>query len=71
MIKINNYFKTENRNIYSWGWNNSGQLGIGDNENRNIPTIISGFKSISIFAGYLHSIALDGNFYFLILKMRI
>ena len=68
MIKINNYFKTENRNIYSWGHNLFGQLGIGDNKKRNIPTIISGFKSISIFAGYHHSIALDGNFYFLNFK---
>ena len=50
--------------MYSWGANYEGQLGHGDNKNRNIPTIISGFKSISIFAGYHHSIALDGNFYF-------
>ena len=65
-FKTNNYFfiLTENKNIYSWGHNSDGELGLGDNKDRNIPTIISEFKSISIFAGRYHSIALDGNFLF-------
>ena len=49
-------------NVYGWGWNEDGQLGIGDKKNRtsivpieNLPAIIS------ISAGYTYSIALAEN----------
>ena len=32
---------TKNENIYIWGNNDYGQLGIGDNNNRNIPTLLN------------------------------
>lgn len=31
---------TDNNKVYSFGWNNNGQLGLGDTDNRNIPTLI-------------------------------
>src|SRR5439155_1596264 len=32
---------TKNENIYVWGYNNNGQLGIGDTNNRNSPTLLN------------------------------
>ncbi|KAH3758353.1 ADPribosylation factor subfamily protein [Pelomyxa schiedti] len=43
---------------YSWGSNKCGQLGHGDFENRNIPTVILALQSrriIKISCGWLHS----------------
>ena len=31
---------TENNLCYVWGWNEYGQLGLGDNNNRYIPTLL-------------------------------
>jgi len=57
--------------VYSWGGNYSGQLGIGDNTNSNVPVIVdasdvlSGKTLTTIAAGYQHSLAVDsdGNVY--------
>ena len=38
--------------MFSWGWNNYGQLGHGDNENRNKPEIIKFFKDKEIVHVY-------------------
>ena len=38
----------ENGEIYSWGYNEYGQLGHGDEENRNTPTLISFFKGMHV-----------------------
>jgi len=48
--------------VYSWGWNNYGELGHGDTEQRNIPTLIDGLTKIQkIFCGKSISMALNGN----------
>ena len=39
LLSYNLYYK--NKKIYVWGYNNYGQLGIGDNKNRNIPTLLN------------------------------
>jgi len=54
------------RNVYSCGSNTFGQLGIGNNFNKNIPVKIpSKIKYSQISCGYSHSLLLDseGNVY--------
>lgn len=53
-------------NVWSWGWNNSGQLGNGKGDNDELETspikVLSDFggsKIIKISAGGYHSLALD------------
>ena len=38
----------ENGEVYSWGHNYCGQLGHGDTEDRNTPTLISFFKGMKV-----------------------
>ena len=55
----------EEHQIYSWGYNYYGQLGIGNTENKNIPQLISSLinkKIIDIKCGGFHTIALSGEF---------
>ena len=57
--------------IYSFGWNNFGQLGNGNNSDSNVPVavnmsgVLSGKTITSLAGGFYHSIALasDGNIY--------
>ena len=58
-------FISENKNLYSWGFNKYGELGIGNNKDQNNPQLIPNFKFISIIAGYQYSIGITGKiFYF-------
>ena len=53
---------TKNENIYIWGNNEYGQLGIGDNNNCNIPTLLNlpnNEKPLSISCGYYHTICIN------------
>ena len=48
--------------LYSWGLNTNGQLGLGDYEDRNTPTLVESVLSYTadkISAGYLHSAMID------------
>lgn len=54
---------TKDGEIYSFGNNTSGQLGLGDNNNRNIPTLVSAHSFnkkhiVQVSAGYAHSLVL-------------
>lgn len=52
--------------IYSFGGNNYGQLGLGDNIDRNVPTLITGLNNIiDVSADYHTSLILnsDGEVY--------
>ena len=45
--------------VYSWGWGVHGQLGQGDVEDRNRPTLVAGLQGlevVSIAAGYAHTV---------------
>ena len=58
--------KKENGQVYVWGKNNNGQLGLGDKENRNSPQLlesIKGEKIISIYGGFYHQLLLTGKIY--------
>ena len=50
--------------LYSWGWNNCGQLGLGDKINRSTPQEISALKnSVSSIScgGYSFCVAILSN----------
>lgn len=58
---------TSTGQIYAFGINTSGQLGLGDNVNRREPVPITKFNDndnhnfIQVSAGHLHSVALTNN----------
>ena len=54
----------ENDEIYSFGYNNYGQLGIGNKINQFKPELISSFKNMKInfiSCGAMHSIVSTGK----------
>jgi alpha-tubulin suppressor-like RCC1 family protein len=56
----------ENGNVYSWGYNSSGQLGDGSTSQKTTPVLVNtstfaGNKIIQISASSFHSLALDEN----------
>lgn len=58
----------ENGECYSFGRGEDGQLGLGDKNNKDTPTLISGLKGLKVVGGSLgswHSLALieDGSLY--------
>ncbi len=57
---------TESGRVFSWGWNESGQLGIGSHLDSNTPKLIEiDVKIEKISSGYSHSLLLscDGDIY--------
>jgi len=63
------FFATQaNGNMYGWGYNNTGALGLGDNLARSTPTLIAGgsIKFISASTGYSGAtiaLATNGSIY--------
>lgn len=52
---------------YSWGWNGSGQLGIGSQEDHHSPQLIQALEGATIqqiACGSAHSIAIISNDFF-------
>jgi len=52
----------EDGKVYSWGRNETGQLGLGDTKDRQCPTLIeslSGYKIIKVVTGKSHSLFLS------------
>ena len=67
---INHYFVPDipdiiKQNLFSWGWNPSGQLGDGTTTNRLMPTLIGTDTWIAISGGGFHSLGLrsDGRLF--------
>ena len=53
--------------VYSFGYNIQGQLGLSNNDSKNIPTEIkylSDKNIIGVNCGYHHTIALSSNYLF-------
>ncbi|MCE3229897.1 MAG: rcc [Bacteroidetes bacterium] len=47
---------------WAWGWNNFGQLGIGNTTDSNVPVQVSGLTNVSqIYAGSNHNMALKSD----------
>jgi uncharacterized repeat protein (TIGR02543 family) len=65
--QIHSLALTTNGRVYSWGNNNSGQLGNGSTSNRtspgliSFPGILSGETIQTVVAGQLHSLAVTTN----------
>ena len=52
----------EDHTLWCWGKNNSGQLGIGSNENKNMPTQVgSDIDWVNIAAGHAHTCGIKSN----------
>jgi alpha-tubulin suppressor-like RCC1 family protein len=51
--------------VWTWGYNESGQLGVGNTDNTNIPVQVEGLptNAVAVAAGYNHTLALlsDGT----------
>lgn len=55
---------TATSQVYAWGHNSSGQLGLGDTQDRRGPTIVEGLWAMPVLqlaAGEAHSVALTSN----------
>jgi alpha-tubulin suppressor-like RCC1 family protein len=52
-------------NVYAFGWNDFGELGLGDRQDRIVPTLIPNIKAQQVAAEGRHSLILDfeGNVY--------
>jgi len=51
----------ENGELYMWGHNGFGQLGLGDRKNRDVPTQVEalhGRHVVALACGGLHSLAM-------------
>jgi hypothetical protein len=51
--------RASQRQVFSFGGNQYGQLGLGDNDNRLAPTLIDISDIIAVSAGTEHSLILD------------
>ncbi|GAB6029092.1 RCC1 and BTB domain-containing protein 2 [Chamberlinius hualienensis] len=52
----------DNGEVYSWGYNGTGQLGTGNNTNQSMPTKVvnlNGIVIVKIVCGYAHALALS------------
>lgn len=53
---------TSDGEVYSFGWGRYGNLGLGDRDDRHVPTKVDGLSNvISVAAGWRHSLAIADN----------
>jgi alpha-tubulin suppressor-like RCC1 family protein len=52
---------TESGEMYTWGWNEHGRLGLGDTDDRLTPTMVPGLRNVKAIAGWAHSLALTDS----------
>ena len=58
----------ENGEVYGWGYNGNGQLGLGNNINQLNPQRVTGLQGVvvtSVVCGYAHTLAVtdEGSLY--------
>jgi len=68
MIRFHNFAISEKGEVYGWGLNSFGQLGLGHDKNVDSPQLIPALTKLDIVemaAGSFHSLALsrDGSVY--------
>ena len=55
-VIIGNIPFVESGRLYSWGYNDYGQLGLGNTTTQSVPVKVNGMKDIhSIHLGWVHS----------------
>lgn len=60
--ELSYYVLRSDNTLWSWGWNGEGELGLGDNTDRALPTQVSGsWESISVGAYSLLAIKTDNT----------
>jgi alpha-tubulin suppressor-like RCC1 family protein len=60
--ELSYYVLRSDNTLWSWGWNGEGELGLGDNTDRALPTQIAGsWESISVGAYSLLAIKTDNT----------
>ena len=60
----NGFVLTENHYVFAWGLNKNGQLGLGDEEDRDRPTEVPALRSLKIVAiagGDFHTLVLTAS----------
>lgn len=67
---------SEEGDLYTWGWNSNGQLGIGDEYSVMATPHVVDFDDdqvnvVKVACGSRHTIVLFGVFYFLVFKCEI
>ncbi|PRP78657.1 regulator of chromosome condensation [Planoprotostelium fungivorum] len=51
---------TEDGDLFAWGWNEQGQLGLGDTYDRTVPNHVTSLKSVvDVDGGYKHTAVLN------------
>ncbi|KAJ8747149.1 hypothetical protein K2173_001706 [Erythroxylum novogranatense] len=56
------FILTENGEVFSWGWNKYGQLGLGDTMDRNMPSqvgLLEGCQPKNVACGWWHTLLLS------------
>lgn len=48
--QIHSTFLTETGDVYAWGFNNNGSLGLGDEENRTVPEKVTTLDDVNVVA---------------------
>lgn len=64
LISSNNCFKlfSDKGKLFMCGWNNKGQLGLGDTEDRQILCHVQGLSCVkTVSCGWNHTLAVTGN----------
>lgn len=51
---------TDEGEVFCWGWNKYGQLGLGDSMDRNVPCIVpvDGYHPLNVSCGWWHTLVL-------------
>jgi len=61
-IVISHYLVTQD--LLMCGWNNKGQLGLGDTEDRALLCHVQGLPPVKqVSCGWNHTLAITGNFF--------
>ena len=55
------FVKTVDGEIYTWGLNNYGQLGLGDTENKLVPTKLNISNVKEIYPNWQHNIIMKND----------
>ena len=48
-LKLKSFLFLETGELYTWGWNDYGQLGHGDVISRDLPKLVKNFKDINLY----------------------